>query len=330
MKSSTSENKNVYDANGTVLFRVLSREDHEQKMAASTALDPSTSDPTAAADGSDLTLVGGGISMAAKYGPMGSSKIRTLGAKKPRKLMALSPTLFSLKEERPTAVAHHLTVEKALSQLFPPTPLQPVEGSGAAQTSNAKTSGRSSSAPAKTSKQKWLKVAATDHTSRLDVVQLHQHLQNRCTQEHARIRGVLCPIREKIFNDGLDELTRQITVLCPERGVLLKDLNAAMAQTTETYDILFDSACQYAVRKSIERDLNSFLFEEKKQLESEVRRLENRVNELRAKHDGMMKRFEEQKTVNAKLHEEEINYLKKANQQFISEIKRLVTMESQK
>lgn len=144
------------------------------------------------------------------------------------------------------------------------------------------------------------------------------------------MKGVLCPIREKIFNDGIQELTRQITVLCPERGLLLRDLNAGMAQATETYDILFDSACQYAVRKSIERDLHSHLFEEKKSLESEVRRLDNRVNELRAKHDGMMKRFEEQKAVNAQLHAEEINYLKKANQQLVTEIKRLISMENPK
>lgn len=327
----TPEGRNVYDVNGTVLFRVLSQEDHENKLIASGAAD---SDTAAAAENVDSILVGGGMSIATKYGPLAASKIRTGGAKKPRKLVALSAFRSTGAEDRSVAVTQHLTVERALADLFPPTPLEPVAPLDPPSIPVGKPAFRSTigqQGQEKTSKKNpWLKVAAADHTSRLDVVQLHQHLQRRCVDEHARMRGVLCPIREKIFNDGLMELTRQITVLCPERGLLLKDLNAGMAQATETYDILFDSACQYAVRKSIERDLHYYLFEEKKVLESEVRRLDNRVNELRAKHDGMMKRFEEQKLVNAKLHEEEINYMKKANQQLIGEIKRLVAMENQK
>ncbi|KAH8612569.1 putative Axonemal dynein light chain [Trypanosoma vivax] len=100
-----------------------------------------------------------------------------------------------------------------------------------------------------------------------------------------------------------------------------------MQQTTDTYDILFDSASQYAVRKAIERDMRSFLFSEKEQMESEVRRLENRVNELRAKHNGMVKRFEEQKQTEQKMHEEEMRYLKRVNQQLINEIKRVTALE---
>lgn len=337
----TPDGKNVYDTNGTILFRVLSHEDHEQKLVASSMTsDRPVGETVGAADtaavsggvgGSDHVMAGGGMSMATKYGPMAVNKIRTYGSKKPRKLLSLSAIGGTGAEEH-SAVSMHLTVEKALAELFPPSPLI---SSSPKETVAADETLTTTDTPAilyqdKSKRNPWLKVASTDHTSRLDVVQLHQHLQSRCKNEHARMKGVLCPIREKIFNDGIQELTRQITVLCPERGLLLRDLNAGMAQATETYDILFDSACQYAVRKSIERDLHSHLFEEKKSLESEVRRLDNRVNELRAKHDGMMKRFEEQKAVNAQLHAEEINYLKKANQQLVTEIKRLISMENPK
>lgn len=332
----TPEGRNVYDVNGTVLFRVLSHEDHEQKLVVSSATSEYPGGEATAekvgSGASENVLSGGGMSIATKYGPMAVNKIRTYGSKKPRKLLSLS-AVGSTGAEEHSAVSMHLTVEKALAELFPPTPLtaNPTEREAA----TADDTFTNVDAPQvlyqdKAKKNPWMKVASVDHTSRLDVVQLHQHLQNRCRNEHARMKGVLCPIREKIFNDGLHELTRQITVLCPERGLLLRDLNAGMAQATETYDILFDSACQYAVRKSIERDLHSHLFEGKKTLESEVRRLDNRVNELRAKHDGMMKRFEEQKVVNAQLHAEEINYLKKANTQLVTEIKRLISMENSK
>ncbi|KAG5476689.1 hypothetical protein CUR178_03862 [Leishmania enriettii] len=163
------------------------------------------------------------------------------------------------------------------------------------------------------------------HLSRLDVVLLYQHLQRRCVSESARPRGVVCPNRERIYSDGLRELIRQVTLLCPERGLLLDELARSMRQSIETYDVLLDSASQYAVRKSTERDLHQHLFAEKAALETEVRRREHRVSEWRAKYAGLQKRFQEQQAADSKLHAEEIAYAKRANQQLISEIKRLAS-----
>lgn len=101
-----------------------------------------------------------------------------------------------------------------------------------------------------------------------------------------------------------------------------------MATFTQTYDILFNSACQYALRKTIERELQSHVFDEKRALQSEVRRLDNRVSELRAKYSGMMERFEQQKATTTQQHEAEVAYLKKANSQLVAEIKRIAALES--
>ncbi|KAG5476415.1 hypothetical protein LSCM1_04119 [Leishmania martiniquensis] len=167
------------------------------------------------------------------------------------------------------------------------------------------------------------------HLSRLDVVLLYKHLQRRCVSESARPRGVVCPNRERIYNDGFRELIRQVTLLCPERGLLLDELARSMRQSIETYDVLLDSASQYAVRKSTERDLHQHLFAEKAALEMEVRRREHRVSEWRAKYAGLQKRFQEQQAADSKLHAEEIAYAKRANQQLVSEIKRLA-LEAEK
>ncbi|CAD2215807.1 dynein light intermediate chain, axonemal [Angomonas deanei] len=207
--------------------------------------------------------------------------------------------------------SYQLTAEKALAQIFAPTDLYADRGE-----------------PTEEGDATWVKVAALDHVSRVNVVQLFQHLQKRCADEHARPRGVLCPTREAIFNDGMREVMRQVSVLCPERGLLLNDLLQQMAQNTITYDVLAENASQYAVRKSTERDLRRHLFTERSELESEVRRIENRVNELRAKYSGLQKRFEEQKEANLSLREEEVVYIKKANQQIINEIKRLSNLEA--
>jgi hypothetical protein len=171
--------------------------------------------------------------------------------------------------------------------------------------------------------------ADVGHVSRLDVVLLYLHLQRRCATESARPRGVVCPNREQLYRDALQELTRQVTLLCPERGVLLDELARSVQQSIDTYDVLLDSASQYAVRKSTERDLHQHLFAEKAELEMEVRRREHRVSEWRAKYAGQQKRLEEQQAADAKLHEQEIAYAKKANMQLVNEVKRLAS-EAQK
>lgn len=167
--------------------------------------------------------------------------------------------------------------------------------------------------------------ADVGHVSRLDVVLLYLHLQRRCANESARPCGVVCPNRERLYSDVLQELIRQVTLLCPERGLLLDELARSMQQSIETYDVLLDSASQYAVRKSTERDLNQHLFAEKAELETEVRRREHRVSEWRAKYAGLQKRLEEQQAADAKLHEQEIAYTKRANAQIVNEIKRLAS-----
>lgn len=241
-----------------------------------------------------------------------------------------------------------LTVPRALAQLFPACSASASphddgddagrdDGVNAADSVLAQTqrshdprdrgspSGLSSGVGEGTGTESLVRVAATNHLSRLDVVLLFEHLERRRASENARQRGVVCSNRERINDDGLRELMRQITLLCPERGLLLDELTRSMAQSTDTYNALFDSACQYAVRKSTERDLHAHLFDEKDVLDGEVRRLENRVNEWRAKYDGMKKRFDDQQAADKKLHDDEIAYAKKANQQFISEIKRLAS-----
>ena len=114
-----------------------------------------------------------------------------------------------------------------------------------------------------------------------------------------------------------------MTVQCPERGLLLAELRDEVAETNNTYDLLFDSACQYAVRKSIERDLKRTMQSQVGEFHMQMRTLENRVHELRAKYEGIDKRLREQRATEEKLHQEEVQFLKKGNLQLTNEIKRL-------
>jgi dynein light intermediate chain len=165
-------------------------------------------------------------------------------------------------------------------------------------------------------------VASTSHLSKLDVIHLQEELDRRCKESNARPFGV-CPVRESIYKDCLDEIIRQVTVTCPERGELLAELQSEVGETQRTYDMLFESACQYGARKAIERDLKRTMNQQLEDLTKSVAILENRVHEMRAKYEGLEKRFQERRVADEKKHHEEVAFIKKGNQQLTAEIKRL-------
>jgi hypothetical protein len=167
-------------------------------------------------------------------------------------------------------------------------------------------------------------VASTSHLSKLDVIHLQEELERRCRASEARPFGV-CPVREGTYKDCFDELIRQITCVCPERGELLAELQSEVGETQRTYDMLFESACQYGARKAIERDLKRTMHTQLEELTKTAAVLENRVHEMRAKYEGLEKRFQERRVADQKKHEEEVKFLKTGNAQLTAEIKRLTS-----
>ena len=62
-------------------------------------------------------------------------------------------------------------------------------------------------------------MSATPATKQ-DVLDLQEKLDKRLQQRQARETGI-CPIREELYSQCFDELIRQITINCAERGLLL-------------------------------------------------------------------------------------------------------------
>ena len=56
--------------------------------------------------------------------------------------------------------------------------------------------------------------------TRVDVINLQEELDKRLQQRQARETGI-CPIREELYAQCFDELIRQVTINCAERGLLL-------------------------------------------------------------------------------------------------------------
>jgi hypothetical protein len=52
----------------------------------------------------------------------------------------------------------------------------------------------------------------------------------------ARETGI-CPVREELYSQCLDELIRQVTISCAERGLLLLRVRDEMRMTTAAYQV---------------------------------------------------------------------------------------------
>ena len=109
--------------------------------------------------------------------------------------------------------------------------------------------------------------------AKADVINLQEDLDRRLQTEQARETGI-CPIREKLYVECFDELIRQVTINCLERGILLMRIKKELIMTVESYQNLYESAIAYGIRVLLLAE------EDKKKLEEEIVNDENECNEL--------------------------------------------------
>ena len=70
--------------------------------------------------------------------------------------------------------------------------------------------------------------------TRVDVINLQDELDKRLQARQARETGI-CPIREELYAQCFDELIRQITIQCAERGFLLVRVRDEIKMTIQAY-----------------------------------------------------------------------------------------------
>ena len=68
--------------------------------------------------------------------------------------------------------------------------------------------------------QLWVRYVSPTPATKVDVINLQDELDKLLQSRQARETGI-CPIREELFSQCFDELIRQITIECAERGFLL-------------------------------------------------------------------------------------------------------------
>ena len=84
----------------------------------------------------------------------------------------------------------------------------------------------------------------------MDVINLQDDLDKRLQARQARETGI-CPIREELYAQCFDELIRQITIQCAERGFLLVRVRDEIKMTIQAYQTLYESSIAYGMRKAL-------------------------------------------------------------------------------
>lgn len=77
-------------------------------------------------------------------------------------------------------------------------------------------------------------------------------------------------LKSSIGNEILDEIIRQVTINCAERGVLLLRVRDEIRMTISAYQTLYESAIAWGMRKALESEQGKADMEKKVNLFSQI------------------------------------------------------------
>merc|ERR1712216_960284 len=154
--------------------------------------------------------------------------------------------------------------------------------------------------------QLWIQYVSSTPATRLDVINLQEQLDLKLQQRQARETGI-CPIREELYAQCFDELIRQVTIICAERGLLLLRVRDEIRMTICAYQSLYESSIAFGMRKALQaeqrRNAHHKLI---KQLQQDSRDLHNEVESLQSRIIQIETREAERREAEERKHKEEV------------------------
>ena len=146
--------------------------------------------------------------------------------------------------------------------------------------------------------QEWVQYVTCNPVAKADVVNLQENLERRLQTEQARETGIF-PIREKLYQECFDELIRQITLNCLERGILLTRIKKELNMTMNSYQSLYESSIAYGIRTLLLAE------EEKKKLNDEIESIEKECENLESEISEIDAKLKEHKENDDKMRKEQ-------------------------
>lgn len=118
-----------------------------------------------------------------------------------------------------------------------------------------------------------------------------------------------------------DEIIRQVTINCSERGLLLLRIRDEIAMSMEAYETLYCSSVAFGMRKALQaHEEKEMLRERVKVLEADKESLEEIITDIKIKNEQNERRNAELKATDEKRFQEEIAFLKKTNTQLKAQL----------
>lgn len=123
----------------------------------------------------------------------------------------------------------------------------------------------------------------------------------------------------------LDEIIRQVTINCTERGLLLLRVRDEINMRDEAYETLYCSSVAFGMRKALQAQEGKEQLQERiLQLEEEKGFIEATISDMKVKADQAERRSAELRESEEKKHAEEIAFLKKTNSQLKAQLEGII------
>ena len=142
----------------------------------------------------------------------------------------------------------------------------------------------------------------------------------------ARETGIW-PIREELYSQCFDELIRQITIHCAERGFLLVRVRDEIKMTIIAYQTLYESAIAFGMRKALQaEDKKSKMGNKIKELEQTIQDYEKEIENLNIQIEETVRKDEEDRKKDEKIHKDKLASLKENIQDYKKELERILSV----
>jgi len=161
--------------------------------------------------------------------------------------------------------------------------------------------------------QLWVQYVSSTPATRADVINLQQDLDKMLQQRQARETGI-CPIREELYSQCFDEIIRQVTIVCAERGLLLLRVRDEIRMTICAYQSLYESSIAFGMRKALQAEQRRNQHNKKmKDLVAANRKLREEVEELDTRIAQVERHEADRREQDERKHKEEVDMLRKMN-----------------
>merc|ERR1719454_2114499 len=172
--------------------------------------------------------------------------------------------------------------------------------------------------------QLWCQKVSATPATRLDVQRLATQLDRKLLQRQARETGI-CPIRRELYKQTFDEIIRQVTINCAERGLLLLRVRDEINMTLEAYKTIYESSTGFGCRKALmaANDENETK-EHIARLTNEINSLQSEASELTSRIEAIKRKEGNEREALRRKHAEEVQFLKRNNNQLKQQLEGIV------